>query len=48
MSLYDARMPSLKDKIRGQAEAEKAEKVETKEVETVTKKKTDKGRRLNK
>ena len=44
MSIYDARMPSLKDKIREQAEKVETEKTE----EKVEKKVVIKGRRLNK
>lgn len=46
MSIYEAKMPSLKDKIREQAVKEEVEvkKVEVEEVEV----KVKKGRRLNK
>lgn len=45
MSLYNLRMPSLKDKLQGQ---EKAEKVELPKEKVEPKEKVIKGRRLNK
>lgn len=47
MSLYEFRMPTLADKLRGQAE-EKPEVVSPKKVKKVETKKVKKGRRLSK